>query len=163
MTQYRTAAAASLSLMTLTTMFLYPLATKAHQKQRFTQTEEMGTIFSILFWIIACVAHHIAQGEEIFGQLLTAEFVALNVGVGGQMLFAAKPASVRIWVLNSMWLAYATMAVVTFYSAEPAGEMEAVPPAEPKAVMLDLEEVEQRLEGIQARLERVRSAAKKQS
>jgi len=41
--------------MTLTTMFLHHLTAKVH----FSDGDQMGTIFSVLFWIVAFVVHHV--------------------------------------------------------------------------------------------------------
>jgi len=86
------------------------------------------------------------------------EFAALNVSVGFQMYFALGSGNMVGWLLNSSWLMYAAMGVVTFCSDDTTAE---TPAAEQKAVMLDLKEVEERLERIQARLDRVKGAAKK--
>lgn len=161
MTQYKTAAVASISVMTLTTMFLYPLNAKGNQGRPFSEGDQLGTIFCILFWIVAFIAHHICQGEDISAQMLTIEFVALNIGVGLQMLFAARPGSMIDWMLNSSWLMYAVMGIVTLYSEDPPSSQPQLRPSETKSMILDLQGVEQRLERIQARLDRMKTATKK--
>lgn len=153
---------ASLSVMTLTTMFLYQLNAKAQGNSRFSEGDQAGTIFSILFWLIAFLFHHAVQREELIPQLLTIEFVAMNLGVGFQMFFAIGSGSMIGWILNSFWLVYAAMGIVAFYSEDSASPgTAATPPTEPKVIMLDLKEVEEKLERVQARLDRVKAAAKK--
>lgn len=154
MTQYKTAAVASLSVMTLTTMFL----TSLNAKERSSNDDRAGTVFSIMVWITAFIIHQVCQGEEIFAQLLTVEFVALNIGVGFQMFFAGRPGGMVDWLLNSSWLMYAIMGIVTFYSDDESGTQSQLGS---EAIVLDLKEVEHRLERIQARLDRLKTAANK--
>jgi len=162
MTRLTTGAVIGLSLMTLTTMFLYRFAARSQQQQTFAEPDQLGVTFSIIFWILGWLIFHVQCGEDIFPRLVASEFVSLNVGVGLHMISTDGLGSLARCILDSLWIAYAAMVAVALYAEPWDEETAAVPPTEPKAIVLDLADVEQKLERIQARIDRIKAAAKAQ-